>query len=474
MAEGPAMADNAAAKQSIALSSVWASALLTVTKLVAGLLTGSLGLLSEAAHSLLDLGAAGLTYFAVRVSDQPADERHPFGHGKIESVSALAETVLLFLTALWIMREAVLRLLADQVAVETTWYSVAVVLLSIVVDFSRSKALMKVAKATRSQALEADALHFSSDILSSCVVLVGLACVAAGYPKGDAIAAFGVSLFVLHVGYRLGQRTIDVLIDSAPEGIAALVADIAGHIDGVARIDLVRARPAGATTHIEIIIRVARTLPLAGVQEVCDAVAAAVDQRIPGAHALVKADPLALDDESIVDTVQLVAARRHVMVHDITVDALLGAAHAGRQHVSFDIEVDERMNIFDAHEVASGVEQAIRDELGDDVLVETHIDPRRVSIMAGTPIDSSTHRQLEHAVIACAESVEDVREVHGVHIRRGDDDLYISLHCLFAPTMSVRTAHHATVVIEQKIRETIANVGRVVVHAEPLGSVDLV
>ncbi|MTJ83946.1 MAG: cation-efflux pump [Telmatospirillum sp.] len=456
------MTEHAQDKMSAALGSVWASAALTLIKLVAGLLTGSLGLLSEAAHSLLDLGAAGLTYLAVRVSDQPADERHPYGHGKIESISALAETMLLFVTSLFIVREAVLRLMSGTVEVETTWYAVAVVLLSIAIDLWRSRALMKVAKATRSQALEADALHFSSDILSSAVVLVGLGCVAAGFPKGDAIAAIGVALFVLHVGYRMGKRTVDVLIDSAPEGIASQVSEIAARVPGVVSIDRVRARPAGATTHVEVLIRVARTLPLANVQDVCDAVAAAIDDRIAGADAFVKAEPLALDDESIVDTIHVIAQRRRVQVHAIAIDTV-----EGRRHVSFDVEVDEQMNIFDAHEVASGLEQAVRDELGDDVQVETHIDPRRTSELTGTPLAPDDFERLAREVLDCAEAVTHVREAHGVHIRHADIGLHISLHCLFDPALPVWVAHHATELVEQRIRERIAGVGRVVVHAEP-------
>lgn len=458
---------DAQSKKSVALSSVWASAFLTLAKLAVGLLTGSLGILSEAAHSLLDLGAAGLTYFAVRVSDQPADSRHPFGHGKIESVSALAETALLFITAAWIIHEAVVRLTTAHVVVEITWYSIAVVLLSMAIDFTRSRALMKVAKATRSQALEADALHFSSDILSSAVVLVGLGCVAAGFPKADAIAAIGVSLFVLHVGYRLGKRTIDVLIDTAPDGVAAQVEAIAGTIDGIARVDRVRARPAGTTTFVEVLIRVGRNMPLARVQDVCDALSDAMSRQMPGTDAFIKAEPLALDDESIIDTVHVAATKRQVMVHDIVVESL-----AGRRHVSFDIEIDETMNIHDAHDVASGVEQAIREELGEDVLVETHIDPKRVSMLTGLPVEAEMHRYLEADVAECAEGVEEVQEVHGIHIRHGAEGLYISLHCLFFPATSVRVAHRATVLIEQEIRERIADVGRVVVHAEPLGGGD--
>lgn len=457
MTDGPS-------KKSAALNSVWASAFLTAIKLVVGLLTGSLGILSEAAHSLLDLGAAGLTYFAVRVSDLPADSRHPFGHGKIESVSALAETALLFLTSAWIIREAVLRLLSPAAEVHVTWYSIAVVVLSMVIDFTRSRALMKVAKATRSQALEADALHFSSDILSSAVVLVGLGCVMIGYAKGDAIAAIGVSLFVLHVGYRLGRRTIEVLIDTAPEGVAAEVERIAATIDGVARVDRVRARPAGTTTFVEILIRVGRSMPLARVQDVCDSLSVAISRQMPGTDPFVKAEPVALDDESIIDTVRVIANKRQVMVHDIVVEVL-----EGRRHVSFDIEIDETMNIHDAHDVASGVEQVVCEELGEDVHIETHIDPKRVSMLTGQPIAAEMHRRLEAEVVRSAEAIDEVEEAHGVHIRRGEEGLYVSLHCLFAPATPVRVAHRATAIVEQRIREKIPDVGRVVVHAEPLG-----
>ncbi len=451
-------------KERVALGSVFASAFLALTKLAVGLLTGSLGILSEAAHSLLDLGAAGLTYFAVRISDRPADDTHPYGHGKVESVSALIETGLLFITSFWIIREAVLRLLSEEVTVETTWYSVAVIVMSIIIDFSRSRALMKVAKATRSQALEADALHFSSDILSSAVVLVGLGAVALGYPKGDAIAAIGVSLFVFHVGYGLGKRTIDVLVDAAPEGIAERVEEIARGVEGVARVQSVRARPTGSTVFVEILIRVSRAMPLDHAQEVCDAVAAAVTAEISEANPFVKAEPLALDNESIVDTVRFIAAKRGLSVHDISVHSL-----DGRQHVGFDIEVDEGMNIREAHDVASELEKAIRSELGDDVLVDTHIDPRRFSVVVGQPVAEPTRRQLVQDIAILAQSVTEVCDVHRIHVQQGDEGLYLSLHCLFAPTTSVRVVHQATVAVEQRLRRHLGQVGRVVVHAEPLG-----
>jgi len=189
-------------KKSVALSSVFASLLLTITKFVVGILTGSIGIISEAAHSALDLAAAIMTYFAVKIGDKPADESHPYGHGKVESVSALGETGLLFITSIWIVYEAVHRLFLKNVEIDVTWYAFAVIILSIVVDYSRSRALKKVADKTQSQALEADALHFSSDIWSSAVVLIGLIFVSFGIKGADAIAAMGVAVFVIIAGYR--------------------------------------------------------------------------------------------------------------------------------------------------------------------------------------------------------------------------------------------------------------------------------
>ncbi len=213
-------------KQQVALSSVLASILLTVMKLVVGLMTGSIGIISEAAHSALDFGAAALTLFAVKMSDKPADSKHHYGHAKVESVSALIETGLLVVTSVWIIYAAVERLISGTIDIEVTWYAVAVMVISIVVDFSRSRALKKVAKETNSQALEADALHFSSDILSSAVVLLGLIFVSIGIAWADAVAGIAVALLVGWAAFSLGKKTIDVLIDAAPEGLAERIEEI--------------------------------------------------------------------------------------------------------------------------------------------------------------------------------------------------------------------------------------------------------
>ncbi|MFN3076163.1 MAG: cation diffusion facilitator family transporter [Alphaproteobacteria bacterium] len=449
-------------KQEVALSSIYASALLTIAKLAVGLATGSLGILSEAAHSLLDFFATLITYFAVRVSDKPADKDHPFGHGKIESVSALIETGLLFVTSVWIIKEAVERLFFHPVEVKTTWYSVAVILFSIAVDWSRSQALKRVAEQTGSQALEADALHFSTDILSSLVVLAGLFFVSIGWPKGDSIAAIGVALFVFHVGFDMGKRTIDVLVDTAPEGVADDVRRIARTVPGVVRVERVRARAVGNLIYVEVAIRVSRTLPLARVQAIKHEVVNRIRFSIDKAQPLVHARPIALDSESITDTIRIVAANHSISVNNIDVHDVDGA-----RHVEFEIDVDDRMTITEAHDLATQLERAIRADVGADVLVTTHIEPRTVRVVKGSPVDEEMQTRIESMVHDIAVTVPTVIGVHHIQAHSASDGVVLHFHCLFEGAMPVRATHDATSRLEQLIRERAPYLTRVVIHSEP-------
>ncbi|HSJ55498.1 MAG TPA: cation diffusion facilitator family transporter, partial [Anaerolineae bacterium] len=252
-------------KRQAAASSVVAAVLLTSLKLVVGLLTGSLGILAEAAHSALDLVAALVTFFAVGISDQPPDERHLYGHGKVENLSALFETLLLLLTCVWIVYEAIERLFFKAVEIEASVWAFAVMGVSIVVDISRSRILYAAARKHNSQALEADALHFSTDVWSSSVVIGGLALVWLGgrlgpewgwLAKADAVAALGVAIIVFWVSLQLGRRTVAVLLDSAPPGLAGRVASVATRVPGVQSVGEVRVRQAGASVFVDLAINV--------------------------------------------------------------------------------------------------------------------------------------------------------------------------------------------------------------------------
>ena len=357
-------------KEKAALGSIAASAGLTLAKAVVGVLTGSLAILSEAGHSLLDLAATVLTYIAVRVSGKPADAEHQYGHGKVESVAALAETALLFLLAAGVAFEAVQRLVGQQTyAVEATLAAFAIIAISIVVDFFRARTLQRVAQKTSSQALEADALHFSSDMWSSIAVLVGLGGVALGYSWADAAAALIVAVFICIAGWRLGRRTIDALTDTAPAGVSEQVAAIARRVPGIVGVERVRARPAGAVLFVDLAVGVNRTLPLDRVATIGDRLTRAIRAELPRAEVTITTEPRALDDETVRERVMLIARNSGLAVHHIAVQAL-----ADRLSISADLEVEGTLPLAAAHETASRLEEAIRDELGPEVEVETHIE----------------------------------------------------------------------------------------------------
>ena len=266
-------------KRSVALSSLLAAAVLTGLKITVGVATGSLGILSEAAHSGLDLVAAVVTYVSVRVSDKPADRAHPFGHGKVENLSAFIETALLFVTSAWIVFEAVRRLVVRDVHVEPSIWAFAVLFVSVTVDSLRSRALFRAARKYDSQALEADALHFSTDIYSTSVVILGLGCIYAAQQSGltwlqnaDPAAALVVAGFSLYVGLRLGNRTLGALLDAAPEGVSEGITEAVARVPGVLQQDRIRVRRSGNKLFVELRLVLESNIALEHAQSVVHAV----------------------------------------------------------------------------------------------------------------------------------------------------------------------------------------------------------
>ena len=456
-------AADSGSKQSVALWSIAASGSLAALKLAAGLLTGSIGILSEAAHSLLDCGGTVLTYLAVRMSDRPADQNHPYGHGKIESVAALAEMGLLFSTSAWIIYVAVHRLAFGGEDIRPSWWAVGVMVLSILVDWARARQLDRVAKATRSHALAADALHFRADILSSGVVILGLGAVALGYPMADSIAALGVSIFVCLAGYRLGRETIHTLTDAAPEGVAETVADLTRSIPGVARVESVRGAQRGSALHVDLEVAVGRTLPRERVSDIKAEIAAEVRSRLPQTLVRVETHPLALDDETISDQVQLIAANQGVPVHHVTVQHVDEVIS-----VSFDVEVDGRQPIGEAHQTATRLEKAIRAELGSEIEVETHIEPLLTDTVAASHLSWARYRALRDQIEQLADQTPGLIDAHDIRIRQTTRGLFISLHCHVPPEHTVEIAHDAVSQLENRIREQVPDTRRIIVHSEPL------
>ncbi len=278
-------------KKQVALSSVFAAIFLTGFKLIIGILTGSLGILSEALHSGLDLFAALITYFSVRVSDKPADIQHNFGHGKVENFSALIETLLLLITCVWIVYEASSRLITGSTHIEVNSWSYIVVASSITIDFWRSRALFRVAKKYNSHALEADAVHFSTDIWSSSVVLFGLICANFGFFFADSVAALGVAVIVLFISFRLGKKSIDVLLDTAPQEKIDLVKLTLSEFKEVKHFQSLKIRTAGADTFVKVNVHLDPDLSLRQVHEICDKIETEIGARIERSEVYIHAEP---------------------------------------------------------------------------------------------------------------------------------------------------------------------------------------
>jgi len=279
-------------KRRVAFLSVIAAIFITGFKLIIGILTGSLGILSEALHSALDMVAAVITYFSVKVSDKPADREHNYGHGKIENLSALVETILLLVTCVWIIYEAVHRLATGKTQIEVSVWSYVVVICSIIIDFSRSRALSRVAKKYNSQALEADALHFSTDIWSSSVVLFGLiAYQFLGWYAADSIAALFVAVIVLYVSYQLGSKAIDVLLDKAPIDTKKIVHEILESYPEIKKYHGLKARTAGADTFIKFNVHFDPDLSLREVHKLCDKIESKIQSRVERSEVYIHAEP---------------------------------------------------------------------------------------------------------------------------------------------------------------------------------------
>jgi cation diffusion facilitator family transporter len=450
-------------KERVALTSIAASGGLTIAKAIVGLLTGSLAVLSEAAHSLIDFGATVMTYFAIRIAGKPADEEHHYGHGKVESVSALAETALLFVLSGVVIWEATKRLLSNQGhVVEATLAAFAVIAVSVVVDFFRARLLYRVAGETASEALEADALHFGSDMWSSIAVLVGLGGVALGFQWADSAAAVVVAIFVCLAGWRLGRRTIDTLTDTAPAGSAETVRRVAGRVPGVVSIDGVRVRPVGDKLFVEVVVGVSRTLPLDRVGALKSEVAQSIRVAMPRAEVGVDAAPRALDDETVQERVMVIARNQGLAVHHVTVHDI-----RGQRSVSLDLEVDRKLALGSAHDIADKLEAALREELGTGVEVETHIEPLQPSETAGREAPAERVRAVELALGEIAAESGMIRDVHDVRVRETDEGEIVNFHGRVDPALAVQAVHEKVDEVERALRRRSPSIKRVIGHAEP-------
>src|ERR1700687_182630 len=401
-------------KSRVAAISVFASAGMAAAKFVVGIAIGSLALISEALHSSVDVVATVITWLVVRVSDRPADEEHHYGHGKLESVSALGVIAMLYVLAGGMLVESWSRLHDGAPPPTISAIPFIVLLVDIAVNFWRARALHRAARPTKSQALAADALHFASDVLGSVAVIIGLALSGLGYAWGDAAAAVGVAIMIAMLGLRLARSTVETLVDPAPEGASEQGTAAIRTVPGVVDVERLRVRMVGSTHFIEAIVQVPRTYPIDRVDEIKRKAQAAVSKALGDADLTFTAVPVGRDNESVRERIMVIARNSGLAVHHVTVHDL-----GGKLTVSIDLEVDGDMALTAAHDIAQGLERSIRDEFGEDVEVDTHIEPLEPELPHGT--DAAPARV--EAIASALSQFAAPGAIHDIHnVRARDTD----------------------------------------------------
>ncbi len=448
-------------KTRVAAISIFASTGMAAAKLVVGIAIGSLALISEALHSSVDVAATVVTWMVVRFSDRPADEEHHYGHGKLESLSALGIIALLYVLAGGILVESYSRLREGAPPPKLSAVPFVVLLVDIVVNFWRARALHRVAHDTRSQALAADALHFASDVLGSVAVIIGLALSGLGFEWGDAAAAIGVAIMIAILGLRLARSTAETLIDRAPEGVAEQAAAAIRAVPGVVDVERLRARMVGSTTFIDAIVQVPRTYPIDRVEEIKRKAQDAVSGTLEDADLTFTAVPVARSNESVRERIMVIARNSGLAVHHVTVHDL-----GDKLTVSIDLEVDGDMALTAAHDIAQGLERNIREEFGEDVEVDTHIEPLEPELPHGTDAAPDRVEAIKAALSGFADGGA-IHDIHNVRVRNTDAGEIVNFHCRAAPSMSVIKVHESVDEIERALRRAFPSVKRVISHAEP-------
>src|SRR5579872_585326 len=466
-------------KQMAALGSIGSALVLVALKVFLAVATGSLGVLSEAMHSSLDLIAAILTWLSVRVSDRPADSGHTYGHGKIESFSAFVETGLLLATSVYIIVEAFIRLLFKQVHLQPSALAISILGLAMIIDVIRSRALAKVAGQYPSEALEADALHFSTDVWSTFVVIIGMAAVWVGQYTGitwlrnaDPIAALVVAAIVIWVGSRLGKRTLDGLLDVAPAGLQERVRTAVEGLDGVLSTERVRVRRAGNQHFVDVTISVPRSASFEQVHAISDEVERRVGEIVP-ADVMVHMEPRAAAGEHLFDAIRAIAARRGLSVHEISADQL-----DGHLFIEMHLEVDEALSLWEAHRRASELEEEIRALPGvasssdrEHAKVNIHIEPlgtHIASVDGGRGEMAGLGRAIEEYVNTLRAEFHELVDCHEVHVRQVEHKILVSCHCAMDGSLPITQIHDVTGALEDRVKEHFPQIARVTIHPEPV------
>ncbi len=457
-------------KRQVALRSMVAAAVMTLLKLAAGIVSGSLGVLSDAAHSGLDLVSAALTYFSVQVSDKPADEDHTYGHGKIENLSAFGEALLMAVSAVWIIWEAMQRIFTHTVELRHSMWPVLVLVTSIGVDYWRSRELKQVARRTGSPALAADAFHFASDIWATLAVLAGLGFSWVGLHYGvawllyaDPFAAVVVSLMILRLVMHLGRETVAVLVDEVPVETRQHLVDEVARVEGVLAVEQARVRRSGANYFADLTLALPRRSTFEHTEELVQAATEAAHRALPRSDVVIHTVPREPRTETIFDRVRAVAARNNVSVrYELSVQSV-----QGRLRVEQHVELDENMTLLAAHEFVTAMEAEILRATPEIDAVLTHIESEPATIeLPEQTIEFD--RTIEQALRAAAKDFPEIVDVHQIQVGRSREHISMTCHCTLPDALPMLRVHEVITGLEDRFKLACPEVYRVTIHPEPV------
>jgi cation diffusion facilitator family transporter len=448
-----------------ALGSVFAAAFLVTLKLVAGVLSGSLGLVAEAVHSGTDLVAALLTFLALRVAIRPADRDHPYGHGKAEHLAALGEGAFLVLASAFIGVQAIGRLVeGGEHEVDANVWTFAVLAVVLVVDVTRMTVSRRAAVRHGSPALASNALHFASDMVGTIAVLIGLLLTRAGTPAADSIAALVVAVLVVTAAVRLMRRNVDVLMDATPEEAQAAARAAIVAAEPTVELRRLRVRAAAGRHFVEATIAVPPDAALGEGHAVADSIEEAVRRELPGSDVVVHVEPgTAGADVRQRASAAALTVRGVREVHNVRTTAI-----DGRLELSLHLKLPADLDLGAAHEIACAVEAAIHEAVPEVVDVHTHIEPLATGAAGAEP----TRREVaeEEAVVRAIVADLTGAPAEDVRFRAGDDGLVVLLTVRLEGAQTLDQAHDVASELERRIRERAPSIDEVIVHTEPAGA----
>jgi cation diffusion facilitator family transporter len=450
------------AQSRTALVSIAAATLLVLLKLVTGIFTGSLGLISAGIESSGDVVAAVMTFFAIRLGGRPADEAHHYGHRRAENVGALGEAAILFAGGTFILTEAIPQLSEGGHGLEAHWYIFAVLAVALAVDLSRIFVSMRTARKYKSAALRSNAFHFAGDMAGTLAVLAGIAAVAAGFQQGDAVAALVVAAIIFTAASRLVYENARVLMDTAPAGAYERAEQAINDLGEDLELRRLRVRESGGHYFADAVVGVPPGQAIVEGHGTADAIENAVREALPDSEVVVHLEPrrhgLDLRDRALAIALAEPLVRE---AHDITI-----YEHDGGASVSLHLKLAPEVAIGEAHDVAERVEAALRDEPGVEE-VQTHLEPLEQPVAAQPAEDAEDADDAERARITGLVHDRTGRAPRELRLLHAAGGLVVFVSVAVPADMALPDAHELASRLEDDIRAGRPHMQDVVVHTEP-------